>query len=313
MKKYSCLLFVMLAAIVTAQAQTQKQNQSTSATQNAQQAQRQPNDIPPPALRDFEAKAIDEMSARGKLNTLYELLYRMYATNDPAAQRSTIMSKKLAAEKPNKSRIEGWATTLALHGYTIEKLQELAGQGINIIEMMETRDNDLSVRYNSAVLFDELIIVGWIDSVYSDESYADSYVTSARVTVLETLKGDSTIKKVVLRSWMAVNDGEHASTNIGHVELIPEAKQKAVFFLNRGGYKWVLLHPYTSLAGYKPQYISGDKRLDSLRKSCYLASKQTMPLGKNNEYLRLFRTDIEKLRELCKKYVPLLPRVQTEK
>ena len=161
-----------------------------------------------------------------------------------------------------------------------------------------------------SILTANLIVIGRIDSIYNDESFIDGLRSSASVTVLKTLKGDSNMKKLIIRKEGFVNNGFIVSFSSHRTDLLPELGKYYLLFLSKVNYEERLIYPLLiTIGGHTPK-LEFSETLKQMRQQCFDASITSLDLGQNMEALNneKIKAKVDKVYEQCRKYGQFFPK-----
>lgn len=267
---------------------------------------------------------LDEQGKSNEFNQLYNFLYRTTREKDPALlQTSSLITTntKSILEKQDEYTWEMSATRLLWYlltaGYTPDVIDQLATKGLNVIETIENRND----HFFSEVLTADLVLIGTIDTLYNDNSFGDAHQSSFVVSVNETLKGDSRLKKIIIRQPGLVQNGQYIMPGSDGNEFCPQTGGQYLLFLYKSYYEFLIKHP--SVAHYfgEPAPIT---RYDDAslikRRLCFSASPSSLALGYHGEYLQhnvnfpdyiniaKVRDMLQKAKDFCNQYGTLLPK-----
>lgn len=136
---------------------------------------------------------IKEQNKTNEYIKLYNYVLQQVKTNNQVSQtdENSILSNSLKSDLKvqDETALESVITRLLWEivssGYTLEKLNELSGKGLNVLDIVGKRGN----YFLSSILCSDLVMICTVDSLYYDEeSYADANRTSIIITVNEILK-----------------------------------------------------------------------------------------------------------------------------
>lgn len=218
---------------------------------------------------------------------------------------SSLISKKLSGRiYPEETRYVAWL--LSSNGYNLENLVEIQQKmGINLIDI--TYGTYIGVE--ASLFLSPLIIVGHIDSMYSDRSYADNCITSFAVTIKEFLKGDTSVKNIIIRD------------NNGAVEydIMREKKSYRPFNdaglrLNEGGDYLLILFKHNYEREIEQALLAGDIIQGKQTQNCYRINTELLPIypSTSSNFQPRIASKISTIRTLCKKYAPVFPFSKTK-
>jgi hypothetical protein len=177
--------------------------------------------------------------------------------------------------------------------------------GINLIDI--TYGTYIGVE--ASLFLSPLIIVGHIDSMYSDRSYADNCITSFAVTIKEFLKGDTSVKNIIIRD------------NNGAVEydIMREKKSYRPFNdaglrLNEGGDYLLILFKHNYEREIEQALLAGDIIQGKQTQNCYRINTELLPIypSTSSNFQPRIASKISTIRTLCKKYAPVFPFSKTK-
>lgn len=234
MKKYFLHIMLILCVWST---EIQLYAQNTTATTKATASQ------PTALISDFERKTMTVLERLGKKEN-YDAIYRfmlqgMLEKSSTIIQNNKILSSfeaRRVQHPTTKDEIQRVTWLLAYDGYSMEKIQELYEQhNINLIEL-NTYSFDPIV---NAVCTYPLIVSAKVDTIYTDASIEDSFRTSIVLSIQETIKGDTSIKKAIIRDntgEMVVRGERREFRPLGHSFLFLKEHQEYVICLNKSLY-----------------------------------------------------------------------------
>jgi hypothetical protein len=132
-------------------------------------------------------------------------------------------------------------------------------------------------------------VIAKIDTCYNDESFCDGLRSTCRVSVIENLKGDSTIRNFVLRNEGFVMNGYVAGNGGSHsLEFVPKMNHFYLLLLSKIEYEEMLFSPMLiTIGGHTPK-LEFNEKLNLMRKDCFVGKFTSLDLGEN-------MTDIEQL------------------
>lgn len=197
MKRHIFLLWFIGYTVYSATTLLYAQN--TSATTKVSPSQ-------PIPLSDFEQKrlsAIEHLGKKENHDTIYRFISQgMVEKNSSMIQSNRLLTKETQFPIPiGEEATQKVPWLLAYDGYSIEKIQELYDQySINLIEINTRTFNPIV----NAVCIAPLIVSVRVDTIYTDRNIEDGFRTSIILTIKETIKGDTTIKRAIIRD----NTGE---------------------------------------------------------------------------------------------------------
>ncbi|MFY8001013.1 MAG: hypothetical protein ACOVSW_20645 [Candidatus Kapaibacteriota bacterium] len=179
-----------------------KQNSSTTQQAKSSSPEIVKNRLPDTnKLDSYHRNMLLLIKEQNKINEyakLYDYLHQQIKIGSQVSrtEENSIFSNSLKndLQSQNEPALESMMTRLLWEiissGYTLEKLNELSSKGLNVLDIVGKRGNNLI----SSILCSDLVIICTIDSLYYDEeSFADANRTSivVRVTHL-TQRGSET-------------------------------------------------------------------------------------------------------------------------
>ena len=175
---------------------------------------------------------------------------------------------------------------LVTSGYTKEYIENLTSRGLPVLDIMYSLVGDARRR---SILTANLIVIAKIDTCYNDESFCDGLRSTCRVSVIENLKGDSTIQNLVLRNAGWVMNGLVAGMGGSHsFEFVPKMNHFYLLLLSKIAYEEMLFSPMLiTIGGHTPK-LEFNEKLNLMRKDCFVGKFTSLDLGEN-------MTDIEQL------------------
>lgn len=258
-------------------------------------------------------------------NSLYDVLNQVFVFGksqvNPISKRYEFL---IDARNPQKFHhpdyISSYATSLLENGYTLERIQSLfETEKINLLREIEESSN-----LGKMAFFASDIVIGVIDSLYEDLNLYDGLPNSYSVTVQEVIKGDKSLKKVILRNskfsiFTFPNGHKHITPNSDHSRPRLQNGQAYLLFLSKPGYEsHILKMSYqgqdsliVTTSGKKAPF-SNDNAMQPLRQNCYISTfeipfNQTLD-AEDQKYPDLIemvnrdKQSIEQVRAICKKY-----------
>jgi hypothetical protein len=231
------ILFLWLIGYTVYSATTQLYAQSTTATTIASTNQSA-------LISDYERRTMTVLERLGKkenYESIYRFMYKGMVERDSAMiQNNKILSSyeaRIARHYPMpKAEIQRITWLLAYDGYSMEKIRELYEQ--YHINLLETRVFDAIM---DAVCTRPLIVSAKVDTIYTDKSIEDGFITSIFLTITETIKGDTNIKKAIIRDYtgeMVVRGGQREFRPLSHSFLFLIEHQEYVICLGKSWYNW---------------------------------------------------------------------------
>ena len=265
---------------------------------------------------------VKEQGKSNEYNKLLNFLYqRTKVSNKAVLQNSSILSSSMKSYMQEKNDDDWESTTTRLlwdvvsSGYTLEKLEELSAKGLNVLDIVGGRGNHLI----SSVLCSDLVIICTVDTLYTDEeSYGDANRASFFITVNETLKGDSAIKKIVVRQPGFIRNGKYQNMNMHSTPFSPTIGDKYLLSVSKHNYEFSIKQQsplYFNNTNRKP-IIRYDSTSINRRKYCYRAGSIALSLGKEGILLQPnssasnsenVQTIVQKVRKFCTQYGAFLP------
>jgi hypothetical protein len=232
MKKYLLHIILILCAWST---KTQLYAQNTTATTKASANQSA-------LISDYERRTMTVLERLGKKEN-YDAIYSfmsqgMLEKNSAMTQNNKILSSFEAKRKhpTTKDEIQRVTWLLAYDGYSMEKIQELYEQhNINLIEL-NTYASDPII---NAVCTYPLIVLAKVDTIYTDKSIEDGFRTSIVLSIQETIKGDMSIKKAIIRDntgEMVVRGERREFRPLSHSFLFLKEHQEYIICLDKSWY-----------------------------------------------------------------------------
>jgi len=194
------------------------------------------------------------------------------------------LMKDSTREKDNLQRTlnapyftEGVLYRLVTGGYTKEYIENLTRIGLPVLDIMYSLVGDAR---NRSILTANLIVIAKIDTCYNDESFCDGLRSTCRVSVIENLKGDSTIQNFVLRNAGWVMNGLVAGNGCSHcLEFVPKMNHFYLLLLSKIAYEEMLFSPMLiTIGGHTPKLEFNDK-LNFMRKDCFVGKFTSLDLG----------------------------------
>lgn len=257
-----------------------------------------------------EMSLIAKKGLQKQYDGLREMLVNalLHKKQNTLAAYKELLNDSILSYSPAPFNIDDATWKLAYHGYTIEKLKELQKiSGINLLDLSlrHSYDNDI-IRH---ACLSELIITGTIDTMYNDTSYADGMVATITVKVKETLKGDPTIKNVIIRDGTGfitynyrgerVFDSRRSHNPMRSLNM--KMGKEFLFFLFKGIYDWQIVNMPSD------RVVKTDSSAEKLRQFCFSLSSLSIPLQpienleaiQNQEKERERPKNIERVRALC--------------
>lgn len=174
---------------------------------------------------------------------------------------------------------EGVLYRLVTSGYTKEYIENLTRRGLPVLDIMYSLVGDAR---NRSILTANLIVIAKVDTCYNDESFCDGLRSTCRVSVIENLKGDSTIRNLVLRNAGWVMNGLVAGMGGSHsFEFVPKMNHFYLLLLSKVAYEEMLFTPLLiTIGGHTPKLEFNDK-LNLMRKDCFVGKFTSLDLGEN--------------------------------
>jgi hypothetical protein len=216
---------------------------------------------------------------------------------------SEIYQRKLASPYYN----EYIMFKLVAGGYTKEVIENLTQRGLPVLDILYGNGSEAMDR---SILTANLIVIGKIDSNYNDESFADGLRSSTSVSILETLKGDSSIKQLTLRNEGFVYNGNIATFSSHSLDFLPKEMHYYLLFLSKIEYETLLSNPVlVTINGHKPR-LEYSESLKKMRQNCFVGAITSIDLGKNMEYRNneQIKNRVEKVYGQCKTFGPFFPK-----
>jgi hypothetical protein len=252
---------------------------------------------------NFKEKIIDRLSSednarliqlqqqglKDKYDTLYSILLSgiVHKNSDTQAQFNKILpdiaNTQYSAKPEHYRQIAWWAVN---SGYTVNLLEEFQQQGVKVMEIFS---NPINVKnpWEQLVITSPLIVKGKITAVRTDTTFQDNCMFSYELMPNEILKGDTTIKKIVIRENVRSHNFS-ASVNVEYI-----------LFLNKSVYD------YASIQNLASQD-------NGICNNCYKASFISIPIS----YKGILFDDKKNLqnekftRELCKNYASIFNKMR---
>jgi hypothetical protein len=304
-----------------------KQNSSTTQQAKSSSPEIVKNRLPDTnKLDSYHRNMLLLIKEQNKINEyakLYDYLHQQIKIGGQVSrtEENSIFSNSLKNDLQSQSEpaLESMMTRLLWEiissGYTLEKLNELSSKGLNVLDIVGKRGNNLI----SSVLCSDLVILCTIDSLYYDEeSFADANRTSIVVRVNETLKGDSNIKKLIIRQPGFLQNGKYLNMSMHSKPFAPSVGDTYLLSVSKRIYELSIKQPspmYFNNYNRKP-IIRYDSATINKRQYCYRPGIISVSLGKNGELfqskpinseVKNTQETLQKVRDFCKKYQHLLP------
>jgi hypothetical protein len=187
--------------------------------------------------------------------------------------------------KPEYCRQIAWSITSA--GYTLPMLEEFQSRGINVINYHRNWDRHNPWKY--LTIFNPLIVVGRIDSAYIDTSLHDDSYISYNVSIKETLKGDTSLKKIIIRK-------SEISGSFGG-----RKGEEYLLFLNKNQYERI-------------SFLRADESNKRECTDCYHASSLSFILLPENRRVNYqhWEEGEQAVRVYCKEYAPIFKKMKQD-
>jgi hypothetical protein len=232
------------------------------------------------------------MGKKENHDAIYRFMHQGMVEKDSLLiQNNRLLStEKQFTESISKETAQKIPWLLAYSGYSMEKIQELQEQhNINLIEINTRVLNPIV----NAVCTNPLIVLARVDTIYTDKSIEDGFRTSIVLTIKETVKGDTSIKKAIIRTntaEMVIQGGQRTFQQSGHIFLPFKEHQEYIICLNKSWYEWERLRIGNSNAerDYSTYYSTASTTCVSL----------TPKEDPEKEKIRLEK--IQQIRDLCK-------------
>ena len=268
-------------------------------------------------LEGFERTLLDFINSKGKTeeySILYDFFYQSMRESTINQEKASLLSNTNLKSKLEKQNDFGWEATITHlllrligSGFTLEKIQQLSQQGLNIFDIIENQRDAII----SNVILSNLVVIGTIDSIYNDESMYDAHRSSFVINVNETLKGDNKIKKIIIRQPGHTIDGQYIPGGSDGIVFSPEIKSKYLIFADKFYYEFYIQNP-SGLYFDEMPIIKNDAESLAKRKDCYHINLQSILISPDEypsriDYQSNRQEKIQRVRAFCKQFGRLLP------
>lgn len=242
---------------------------------------------------EFQKIHTQKRGVEKEYNQIYDVLLRGAIQQDKSVTNSykSLLENSNIVQglTPESAREAAWR--LSTQGYTMETINQFQQiSGLNLLDLYVHGISDVILR---RTLFASQIVIGTIDSVFFDGSIQDNEDHSILVSVKETLKGDSTIKHLIIRE----SERAHA--------FVPRQKATYLLFLDKNKYDLRVLqfHGQPQTTTVKSLSSAADinslHRFSTQRENLFLAleNKPIPPLDKAILLKRVY--------DMCREYAPV--------
>lgn len=246
-----------------------------------------------------ELQMLEQLEKSKNYNLINDFITQGMVQKDPAlVQSNRILSKEFTQKyriTPNSAHEASWV--LAYSGYTLEKIQELYNMtGLNLLELNTAHTDPLL----NGICISPLVVVARVDSIYIDSSLADGFTNSFALSINETLKGDNSIKKAVIRDnrgMITIQGGKRVYRGLTHGAISLREGKEYIICLHKASYIWGVL---------KNTNFQSIKNAEATQ-YCFATSPSLYVSTETQEHPALEQQrlqKIERIRSICQQLAP---------